>query len=200
VAWPPRGPGPRPRDLGQGWKVPPSIRIAPGATAALAEIAGAGAIQQIWVTTHSVDWRRLVLRFCWDGDPAPAVEVPLGDFFCNGWGQFAQVSSPPVAVNPNGGTNCFWEMPFRTGARITLEHRAEAGDFPLGNPPRPPMPTVDAIVYYQVTYALTDVADDRAYFHAQWRRSNPLPYRSVHTLLDGLRGTGRYVGTYLAWA
>jgi hypothetical protein len=101
------------RDLGQGWKVSPSIRIAPGATATLAEIAGAGAIQQIWVTTHYVNWRRLVLRFFWDGDPAPAVEVPLGDFFCNGWGQFAQVSSLPVAVNPNGGMNCFWEMPFR---------------------------------------------------------------------------------------
>src|ERR687884_1887126 len=84
------------RDLGQGWKVSPSIRIAPGATATLAEIDGAGAIQQIWVTTHYVNWRRLVLRFFWDGDPAPAVEVPLGDFFCSGWGQFAQVSSLPV--------------------------------------------------------------------------------------------------------
>src|SRR5215217_8451427 len=54
------------RDLGVGWKVSPSIRIAPGATATLAEIAGAGAIQQIWVTTHYVNWRRLVLRFFWD--------------------------------------------------------------------------------------------------------------------------------------
>ena len=187
------------RDLGQGWKVSPSIRIAPGATATLAEIAGAGAIQQIWITTHDVNWRRLVLRFFWDGDPAPAVEVPLGDFFCNGWSQFAQVSSLPVAVNPNGGMNCFWEMPFRSGARITLEHRAEAGNVPIGDPPPPSIPSEDAIVYYQINYALTEVPDDLAYFHAQWRRSNPLPYGSVHTLVGDLLGTGHYVGTYLAW-
>lgn len=187
------------RDLGQGWKVSPSIRIAPGATATIAEIAGAGAIQQIWITTHYVNWRRLVLRFFWDADPAPAVEVPLGDFFCNGWSQFAQVSSLPVSVNPNGGMNCFWEMPFRTGARITLEHRAEAGNFPIGDLSRPSIPTEDAIVYYQVNYTLTDVPDDLAYFHAQWRRSNPLPYQTVHTLVDDLRGTGQYVGTYIAW-
>jgi hypothetical protein len=187
------------RDLGQGWKVSPSIRIAPGETATLAEIAGAGAIQQIWVTTHYVNWRRLVLRFYWDGDQDPAVEVPLGDFFCNGWSQFAQVSSLPVAVNPNGGMNCFWEMPFRTGARITLEHRAGAGNFPIGDLPRPSMPTEDAVVYYQINYALTEVPDDLAYFHAQWRRSNPLPYQSVHTLVDDIKGAGHYVGTYLAW-
>jgi len=187
------------RDLGQGWKVSPSIRVAPGETVTLADIEGSGAIQQIWLTTHYVNWRRLVLRFYWDGDAQPAVEVPLGDFFCNGWGQFSQVNSLPVAVNPNGGMNCFWEMPFRTAARITLEHRAEAGSFPIGDLPRPIMPTEDATVYYQINYTLTDVPDDLAYFHAQWRRSNPLPYREVHTLVDSLNGAGHYVGTYIAW-
>jgi len=187
------------RDLGQGWKVSPSIRVAPGETVTLADIEGSGAIQQIWLTTHYVNWRRLVLRFYWDGDAQPAVEVPLGDFFCNGWGQFSQVNSLPVAVNPNGGMNCFWEMPFRTAARITLEHRAEAGNFPICDLPRPAMPTEDATVYYQITYTLTDVPDDIAYFHAQWRRSNPLPYREVHALVDSLNGAGHYVGTYIAW-
>ncbi|MCC7367423.1 MAG: DUF2961 domain-containing protein [Chloroflexi bacterium] len=187
------------RDLGQGWKVSPSIRIVPGASATIAEISGSGAIQQIWLTTHYVNWRRLVLRIYWDGDESPAVEVPLGDFFCNGWGQFSQVSSLPVAVNPNGGMNCFWEMPFRKSARITLEHRAVAGNFPLGDLPRPATPTEDATVYYQVNYTLTDVPDDLAYFHAQWRRSNPLPYKADHTLLDGIQGTGQYIGTYIAW-
>ena len=28
---------------------------------------------------------------------------------------------------------------------------------------------------------------------------NPLPYKEVHTLLDGVQGQGQYVGTYLAW-
>jgi hypothetical protein len=43
------------------------------------------------------------------------------------------------------------------------------------------------------------VPDDVAYFHAHWRRSNPLGYKQVHTLLDGVKGKGHYVGTYLAW-
>jgi hypothetical protein len=187
------------RDLGQGWKLSPSVRIRPGETFTLADIQGSGALQQIWLTTHYVNWRRLVLRFFWDGDERPAVEVPVGDFFCNGWCQFSQVSALPVAVNPNGGMNCFWEMPFRRRARITLEHVASAGNFPIGDLPRPATPQEDAVVYYQINYALTDVPDDLAYFHAQWRRSNPLPYREVHTLLDGARGRGHYVGTYLAW-
>ena len=53
--------------------------------------------------------------------------------------------------------------------------------------------------YYQVTYTLTEVPEDRAYFHAQWRRSNPLPYQVPHTILDGVEGQGHFVGTYLAW-
>ena len=187
------------RDLGQGWKLSPSVRIRPGETFTLADIQGSGALQQIWLTTHYVNWRRLVLRFFWDGDERPAVEVPVGDFFCNGWCQFSQVSALPVAVNPNGGMNCFWEMPFRRRARITLEHVASAGNFPIGDLPRPATPQEDAVVYYQINYTLTDVPDDLAYFHAQWRRSNPLPYREVHTLLDGAGGAGHYVGTYLAW-
>src|SRR5437773_215237 len=96
------------RDLGRGWKVSPSARLAPGETLTLAEIEGSGAIQQVWITTHVTFWRRLVLRFYWDGDPNPAIEAPIGDFFCSGWPQFSQVSSLPVAVNPNGGMNCFW--------------------------------------------------------------------------------------------
>ncbi|HEY3082465.1 MAG TPA: hypothetical protein VGM69_21475, partial [Chloroflexota bacterium] len=66
------------RDLGQGWKLSPSVRIAPGETFTLADVAGSGAVQQIWITTHYLNWRRLVLRFFWDGDERPAVEVPLG--------------------------------------------------------------------------------------------------------------------------
>ncbi len=171
------------RDLGQTWKVSPSISIPPRTTVSLADITGAGAIQHIWVTTHPQNWRRLILRLYWDGDAQPAVEVPLGDFFCNGWGEYSHVNSQPIAVNPHGGFNSYWEMPFRKGARITIESLADQ----------------DAVVYYQVTYALTTVPDHAAYFHAQWRRSNPLPYKTVHTLVDGITGSGHYVGTYLAW-
>lgn len=170
--------------LGQGWKVSPSINIAPKQTVTLAEVKGSGAIQQIWLTVHPTFWRKLVIRFYWDGEKTPSVEVPLGDFFCNGWGVRCNVQSLPVAVNPAGGFNCYWEMPFRKSAKITVESLTseEIKGF-----------------YYQINYTLTDVPDDAAYFHAQWRRSNPLPYKTVHTLVEGIRGQGHYVGTYIAW-
>jgi hypothetical protein len=112
------------------------------------------------------------------------VEAPLGDFFCNGWGVRCNVSSLAVAVNPAGGFNCYWEMPFHKSARVTVENLTDEATSGF---------------YYQITYTLTDVPDDVGYFHAQWRRSNPLPYKSVHTLLDGVRGQGHYIGTYIAW-
>ena len=172
------------RELGRGWKVSPSIDLDGSSTVTLAEIDGPGAIQHIWLTVHPTKWRSLVLRCYWDGEQAPSVETPLGDFFCNGWGVRCNISSLPIAVNPAGGFNSYWEMPFRHSARITVENLS-------------PEPVRG--FYYQIDYTLTQVPDDRAYLHAQWRRSNPLPYQQVHTLLDGVRGQGQYVGTYLAW-
>ncbi len=172
------------RELGQGWKVSPSIHIPPGATVTLAAIEQPGAIQHIWMTVAPRWWRSLILRCYWDNEPAPSVEVPLGDFFCNGWCVRCNVNSLAVAVNPAGGFNSYWEMPFRKSAQVTLENLA---------------PEEIRNVFYQVTYTLTDVPDDAAYLHAQWRRSNPLPYQQVHTLLDGVSGWGHYVGTYMAW-
>src|SRR5690606_15547873 len=115
------------------------------------------------------------------GEETPSVEVPIGDFFCNGWGERANVNSMPVAVNPAGGMNSYWEMPFRKSAKITVENISEK----------------DEVLYYQVDYTLTDIPEDAAYFHAQWRRSNPLTYKEVHTILDGVKGHGHYVGTYI---
>ena len=172
------------RELGQGWKVSPSINLPGKTTVTLADVDGPGAIQQIWLTLHPSFWRRVVLRVYWDDETTPSVETPIGDFFCNGWGVRCNVTSLPVAVNPAGGFNSYWEMPFRKHARITIENLSP--DTLLG-------------FYYQINYTLTEVPADRAYFHAQWRRSNPVPYQQVHTLLDGVRGHGHYVGAYLAW-
>lgn len=170
------------RDLGQGWKISPSVRVGPGETFTLADIAGPGAIQQIWMTPTG-NWRFSILRVWWDGEPEPSIEVPIGDFFCMGWGEYAHVNSLPVCVNPGSAFNCYWEMPFRKHCRMTLENLAAE----------------DMVIYYQINFALTDVPEDAAYLHAQWRRSNPLPAKQVHTLLDGVKGHGHYVGTYLAW-
>ena len=172
------------RELGQGWKISPCISIPGKTTATLADIEGPGAIQHIWITCHPDAWRRLVLRAYWDGEETPSIETPLGDFFANGWCTRCNITSLPLAVNPAGGFNCYWEMPFRQHARITIENLS---------------PDEMRGFFYQITYTLTEVPQTRAYLHAQWRRSNPLQYMDVHTLLDGVRGQGHYVGTYLAW-
>lgn len=172
------------RDLGQGWKVRPCISLQSNSVTTLAEIDGPGAIQHIWITVHPDWWRRIVLRFYWDGEETPSIETPLGDFFCMGWCQRANVNSLPIAVNPAGGFNSYWPMPFRRSARVTVEN---LWDDPCHG------------FFYQITYALTEVPENTGYLHAQWRRDNPLPYKSVHTILDGVRGQGHYVGTYIAW-
>ncbi len=170
------------RDLGQGWKVSPSIRIEGGETITLAEIDGPGAIQQIWMTPTG-HWRYSILRFYWDGETEPSVEVPIGDFFACGWGKYAQVTSQAVCVNPGSAFNCYWVMPFRKSCRITIENIGEE----------------KMTLYYQINYTLTEVPEDAAYFHAQFRRQNPLPYKSVYTIVDGIKGWGHFVGTYMAW-
>ena len=101
------------RNLGQGWKISPCIKIPGSSTVVIADIDGPGAIQHIWICTNSQGWRSLVLQFYWDDEPTPSVEVPIGDFFCNGWGVACGVNSLPIAVNPNGGFNSYWVMPFR---------------------------------------------------------------------------------------
>ena len=170
------------RDLGQGWKVSPCVGIKAGTTFELANIDGPGTIQQIWMTP-SGHWRHSILRFYWDGQEQPSVECPVGDFFACGWGRYAQVTSLAVCVNPGSAFNCYWPMPFRKKCRITLEN--------IGHE--------DMTLYWQVNYSLGPVPDDAAYFHAQFRRVNPLPYKEVYTIAEGIRGWGQYVGTYMAW-
>ena len=170
------------RDLGLGWKISPSIRIDPGQTFTLADISGAGEIEHIWMTPTG-NWRLSILRMYWDGEADPSVEVPVGDFFAMGWGKYAPISSLAVCVNPGSAFNSYWPMPFRKKARLTLEN---LDDKPM-------------VVYYQIDYTKTSVPADAAYFHAQFRRVNPLPSKQVYTILDGVKGKGQYVGTYLAW-
>ena len=171
------------RDLGQGWKVNPFVRIDAGKTFTLAEIQGPGAIQHIWMTPTGT-WRFAILRIYWDDETEPSVECPVGDFFGMGWNQYAHLNSIAVTVNPGSAFNCYWVMPFRKKCKITMENI---------NPDGAAM-----TCYYQIDYTLTDVPDDAAYFHAQFRRSNP-NMTSVHTIVDGIKGKGHYVGVYMAW-
>ena len=175
------------RNIGEGWKVSPSVVVPAGTTYTVADIEGPGAIQSFWIGGSL--GRHILLRFYWDGQERPSVEAPITDFFAFFWpdqnqdsstGRFPTLQSLPVLVAPNRGYNCFWEMPFRQRCRITVENRSDQ----------------DAIVYYQVNYALTEVPEDAAYFHAQYRQARPVE-GGVYTLLDGGQGRGHYVGTAL---
>jgi Protein of unknown function (DUF2961) len=168
--------------LGRGWKISPSIRIRAGERVTIAEVSGSGAIQHIWMTPTG-RWRNTIVRFYWDGMQEPSVECPVGDFFACGWGEYAPVTSLAVCVNPGSAFNCYWEMPFRKGFRITVENR-DADEMTL---------------YFQIDYTLTEVPDDAAYFHAQFRRVNPLRYKEVYTILDGIGGKGQFAGVAMAW-
>jgi hypothetical protein len=167
--------------LGQGWKVSPSVVIKAGTTFTLADIQGPGCIQQIWMTPTG-NWRHSILRFYWDDETNASVECPVGDFFACGLGQYAQINSLAVCVNPGSAFNCYWPMPFHKKARITLEN-IDAGDM---------------VLYYQINYVLSKVPKNAGYFHAQFRHEYPLRTKGLYTILDGVKGEGQYVGTYLA--
>ncbi len=173
------------RDLGKGWKISPSVRVPAGETFELADVDGPGAIQQIWMTSTG-KWRFQILRIYWDGQEHPSVECPINDFFAAGWANrdnFTPVVSMPVCVNPGSAFNCYWEMPFQKHCRMTIENISNE----------------EITVYYQINYTLTEIPEECAYFHAQFRRVNPLPYKEDYTIIDGIEGAGQYVGTYMAW-
>jgi hypothetical protein len=170
------------RDLGQGWKVSPYVVIKPGETFTMATIAGPGAIQHIWMTPTG-NRRFSIFRIYWDDEKEPSVECPVGDFFANGWGGYSQINSLAVCVNPGSAYNCYWPMPFRKKCVVTMTNIAEE----------------NMTLFYQIDYALTEIPDNAAYFHAQFRRVNPLPYKEVYTIVDGIKGKGHFVGTYMAW-
>ncbi|MBR5307362.1 MAG: DUF2961 domain-containing protein [Clostridia bacterium] len=172
------------RDLGQGWKVSPSVIIPAGKTFELCNIEDEAVIKHIWVTHSCPMNRRLIFRIYWDDCEYPSVEAPLGDFFaCADSMSFSPLSSIPVCVNPGKAFNCYWEMPFKKRCRMTIEN----------------IYTEDVVVYYQIDYTLCPVPDDFGYFHAQYRRTNPLPYKENYVLLDNVQGDGHYVGTYMFW-
>jgi hypothetical protein len=171
------------RELGQGWKVNPYVRIEPGTTFTMADITGPGQITHIWMTPTG-NYRLAIFRIYWDDETEPSVEAPVGDFFCTGWGWGTepQINSLAMCVNPHNGFNSYWQMPFHHKCRITMENRSDQR----------------LVLYYQVDYTETEIPADAAYFHAQFRRVNPTPYKQDYVIVDGIKGKGQYVGTYIA--
>ena len=172
------------RELPVGWKKSPCIDLPGASSRTVAEIDGPGVLQHLWITVLPQHLRSIVLRIFWDGEESPSVEVPLGDFFCQGWARYVPVTSIPVTVAPAGGLNSYWRMPFRRHARIEVENLSTE--------------TIEGF-FYQFTWSQEEVPEQAGYLHAQWRRSDPVEAMSPHILLDGVAGHGHYVGTYLAW-
>jgi hypothetical protein len=139
------------------------VSIEPGQTAPLGEIGGAGCVKHIWVTLTSLpvdplELCKTVLRFTWDGEQSPSVEVPVGDFFGMGFGQRRNFVSLPLQMSPEDGKsmNCWFPMPFSNGARFEAENQGESR----------------VIFYYYIDYEAYDaLAPDLARFHASWNRT-----------------------------
>jgi hypothetical protein len=168
--------------LGQGWKVKPFLRVNAGETVTLMDVDGPGIIQHIWMVEGLS--RANIIRVYWDNETTPSIEVPVPDFFAVGHEKFARVNSEVVTVNPQNALNCFWPMPFRKHVKVTFSNEA-ANDLGL--------------LAFQITYALKPVAKNTGYFHAQWRRART-GGTNPYVILDGVKGNGKYVGTFLAWS
>ena len=147
---------------------------------------GPGRVVHIWCTISAAERnypRRMTLRMYWDGENDPSVEAPIGDFFAVGHGMDVDVNSVPVRVTSDGrARNCYWPMPFRKSARITITND--------GKKP------VHAF-YYQVDWQkLPALGSELPYFHARYRQEDSLkPGRYV--ILDA-EGKGHYVGTVMS--
>ena len=139
--------------------------IAKGQTLVLGDLTGPGMITHIWCTVGSFDpfyGRSLVLRIYWDGADTPSVEAPLGDFFGVGHGAYADFTSIPVSVSSHGrARNCFWPMPFRKRARVTVTNESKKYD-------------TDSFYYYLDWQKHEKLPEDIAYFHARYRQAKIL--------------------------
>ena len=158
--------------------------IGKGQTLVLGDLEGPGIITHIWCTVGSFDpfyGRSLVLRIYWDGADKPSVEVPLGDFFGVGHGAYADFESIPVNVSSHGrARNCFWPMPFRKRAKVTVTTESTKYD-------------TDSFYYYLDWQKHEKLANDISYFHARYRQAMPAG-PGDYTILE-TTGRGHYVGT-----
>ena len=169
---------------GQTRKGAPCIApLRAGETVTLSDITGPGCIRHIWLTTppnNPQHDRNLIIRCYWDGQAQPSVECPLGDFFGMAHGRRRPFASALTTMPEGRGLSCFYPMPFRHHARITLENDA-GEDVPF--------------VFYQIDYTLGDALDAQTgYFHVQFRRENPTTLRQDYVVLDGVQGKGRFLG------
>ena len=178
--------------LGPSRKGSPCLKnIRPHEEIILGEMKGPGVITHIWITVDQKTspsecfvLRDLILRMYWDEEVSPSVEVPLGDFFCCGFGRECLIDSSAIIVAPARGLNSYFQMPFREKAKITVEsqHANVIPEF-----------------FYQIDYVLYDTLPPQTkYFHASWRREAISRTGEDYVIADRITGQGWYVGTYIA--
>jgi hypothetical protein len=161
-------------------------RIDPGQTLTLMDVQGNGQVTHIWFTISSPSpehLRELVLRMTWDDASRPAVECPIGDFFAQGHGKYADFQSTAVVIGSRNALNCYWPMPFKKHAVLTV---ANEGDR-----------KVDSF-YFNIDYRLDEHAQpDARYFHTQYRTYFPAPVGQPLTICE-TKGAGHFVGTFIS--
>ncbi len=157
--------------------------IDPGGVLTLADVKGSGRFTHLWITIAAQSpehLRELVIRCTWDDATTPAVECPVGDFFAQGPSKYVEFHSAPVSVGGQMALNCYWPMPFKRHAVITVTNE--------GSKP------VDAF-YYNFDYRLDDKPQrDVAYFHTQYKNYFPAPQGKPLTICE-TKGRGHFVGT-----
>lgn len=172
-----------------------TIPVQRGKTITIGEVRGQGYIANLWITFPGWFWRHwersapvsqailktLILRIYWDGEPIPAIQAPVGDFFGNGLCEVTSFTSRYFGMS-SGGFYCKFPMPYRKGFRIDLENRDAQ---------------IDTEVFANVLYQITDAPPaEIAYLHAQFHTArNPGP--EPVTILEA-EGRGHYVGCTLA--
>lgn len=140
-------------------------RIQPGETRTIGDVTGPGVITHMWFTIATQEryhLKKIVLRMYWDGEALPAVEAPIGDFFGLGLGEYFLYESGPLSVGSQKSLNCYFPMPFRKSAKITITNE---GTMQIGS------------FYYNIDWQKhrTPLPAETAYFHAEYRQSVPTP-------------------------
>jgi hypothetical protein len=161
-------------------------RIDPGQTLTLMDVKGSGRVTHIWFTIASPSpehLRELVLRMTWDDAARPAVECPIGDFFAQGHAQYVEFQSAAVDVGAKKALNCYWPMPFKKRAVLTVSNEGEK--------------SVNSF-YYNIDYRLDQHRQpDAFYFHTQYRTFFPAPVGKPLTICE-TKGAGHFVGTFIS--
>ncbi|MDO8586067.1 MAG: DUF2961 domain-containing protein [Armatimonadota bacterium] len=156
--------------------------LKPGQIRTMAEIKGPGQIAHIWITKGGVDIRDIIIRMYWDGENTPSVECPLGEFFGLGHGKYYTFESLPFAIGNDAGLNCFFPMPFKKSAKVTVQNVGSSN--------------LD-MFYYYIDYQVFDAPrNDLLYFHAQYRQEKPVLSSGNYVILDAA-GRGHFVGCFL---